>query len=473
MTISLLRRIWQTIHADSAAPPKQRLTGFEPLEPRMVLSGFVAFYAPDYLSPPPGDFSHIDRSGAEVSRPTVEYGSFSDYNGPSRGLGPMAFESFSANFGGAAQDRFVGRPFVSWQESFNSSSAALSGPSALFEASSSVLRPYNSPLAAADTENDEPAYEENDSEPSGEMIFRVVPTTPQAANSYSVISISPLALDRILADLRPVATSGYQLTAFTPMAMASTSMRSLTDRDYTPVNAGGAVERHEDVHEYPGTHSSASDASLALVARQAISAVDRGATSSSSDAALASQSAVDANSVIVQSGDGSRANGQAGALADSSSDGEQNGLLELSVGERLKLRRKLAGTTTELDEESGSVTGRGDRFEESDSQVPYDPTRPFDVTIPDGAIRQTLISSPADDGLIEVLAADVTAMIASGAVIDPVAANRQIVMEPAVATYQAFETIVDGGSQATDIAGDAARLAAAVAMNAQPVVQAE
>jgi hypothetical protein len=46
-------------------------------------------------------------------------------------------------------------------------------------------------------------------------------------------------------------------------------------------------------------------------------------------------------------------------------------------------------------------------------------------------------------------------------------------MEPAVATYQAFETIVDGGSQASDVAGNAARLAAAVAMNAQPVVQAE
>jgi hypothetical protein len=46
-------------------------------------------------------------------------------------------------------------------------------------------------------------------------------------------------------------------------------------------------------------------------------------------------------------------------------------------------------------------------------------------------------------------------------------------MEPAVATYQAFETIVDGDSQAADIAGDAARLAAAVAVNAQPVVGAE
>src|SRR5436309_3740860 len=87
MTISLLRRIWQQIIADApATPTKQRLTGFEPLEPRMVLSGFMAYMTPDYFSPPPGNFSHFDH-GSEIARPSAEFGGLSDYNGPGRGLG--------------------------------------------------------------------------------------------------------------------------------------------------------------------------------------------------------------------------------------------------------------------------------------------------------------------------------------------------------------------------------------------------
>src|SRR5436190_9457124 len=86
MTISLLRQIWQRI-VDKQAPPRQRLTGFEPLEPRMVLSGFSAFFAPDYSTLPPGDYSHIDHAGAEYAKPvSVEYGRLSDYNTPNAGV---------------------------------------------------------------------------------------------------------------------------------------------------------------------------------------------------------------------------------------------------------------------------------------------------------------------------------------------------------------------------------------------------
>src|SRR4051812_27078006 len=92
MTISLLRRIWQQINSQTAADPtRQRLTGFEYLEPRMVLSGTAAFLVPDYFSPPRGDFSHMERSGAEIARPAAEFGGYSDYNSFGNGnAGPAA-----------------------------------------------------------------------------------------------------------------------------------------------------------------------------------------------------------------------------------------------------------------------------------------------------------------------------------------------------------------------------------------------
>jgi hypothetical protein len=259
------------------------------------------------------------------------------------------------------------------------------------------------------------------------------------------------------------------------MSPMSTSFRSLTDRDYTPVSAGGAVDRHEDVHEYAATHGTASNASLALVTRPAAAAVERGATNLPGDAALSSQSVESVNSAIAQSANGSRADGQSGAASNSLADRAQNELLELTGGERLKLKRKQAGLTAEADEEAREATDRSEQYDASDAQVAYDPTRPFDVgAIPDAALRQASIASVADDGLIDVLAADVTAVIVSGDVIERAAANRQIIMEPAMATYQAFETIVDGDPRvAADAVADAAGLAGAVAMNGQPVVQAE
>src|SRR6476659_7407064 len=106
MTITLLRRIWKQIIADiPSLPAKQRLTGFEPLEPRMVLSGFVAFLTPDYFSPPPGDFSHIERSGAEIARPMAEFGEYGEYKSMGRGvaeassdLGSISFQPVGALF---------------------------------------------------------------------------------------------------------------------------------------------------------------------------------------------------------------------------------------------------------------------------------------------------------------------------------------------------------------------------------------
>src|SRR6185369_10614265 len=101
-----------------------------------------------------------------------------------------------------------------------------------------------------------------------------------------------------------------------------------------------------------------------------------------------------------------------------------------------KLKRKVIDGVTETEEATDSTSDRVEQYDAGDAQVAYDPTRPFDVTAsPEGQIRQGTAAEMADDGLIEVLATDVTAIIASGDAIDLAAANRQIVMEPAVATY--------------------------------------
>jgi hypothetical protein len=461
MTISLLRRIWQTIHVEhAAAPARQRLTGFEPLEPRMVLSGFMAYYTPDYLSPPPGDFSHAERTGAEIARPLT---GFADYNSLERGLGEGGPEFRSIQ----VQPLFTGLENPAFNERLLSGRGSenwLSG--------ASYVSPLDSvPLSNAET-GDGTSYEVDGDSPSGITIIDVPTQT-----SISYISFNALAIDRVLADLRPVTltASFNSLSPMGTMSAMSSGFRSLTDRDYNSVNAGGAVEHHEEAHEYGAPHSTTPDASLALVARPATPGVERGTSNSANDPALASQAALGVNSVTVPA-DGSTANGQPGAVLDGSLDRQQDGLLELSEGELLKLKRKLAGSTTEIDEASSSTTDRSDQYGDSDAQVAYDPTRPFDVTaIPNGQLRQVAGENLADDGLIEVLAADVTAIIASREVIDQAAANRQITMEPAVATYQAFEVVVVDGDAgvATDVVADAARLAGAVAMNGQPVVQAE
>jgi hypothetical protein len=193
------------------------------------------------------------------------------------------------------------------------------------------------------------------------------------------------------------------------------------------------------------------------------------------NAALVNQAGGTVNAVAGQMADGSTAPGQANAQSNSYADPQQDGLLELTGGERLKLKRKLSGTETETEEATSSKADRSEQFEDSDSLVAYDPTRPFNaVAIPEGSLDPIAGANLADDGLIEILATDVTATLASGDAIDQATANRQLVMEPAVATYQAFETIVDGDARvATDVVADAARLAGAVAMSAQPVVQAE
>jgi hypothetical protein len=416
----------------------------------MVLSGFMAYYAPDYLSPPTGNFAHIDQHGEEVARPSVAFGGYSDYNSPGRGIAEPAHD-------------FAG-PLVALFDHPESGDGLLGG-----RANDIWQTPYMSPLSNV-AENEDAEYSDGSS--SDVTVIRVVSDAPQS-NVIGYISISPLAVDRILADLRPVVTNSFTLSAFTPMTMASTSMRSLTDRDYNPVNSGGAVEHHSDIHEYAAlAHGSASDASLASTSRST-TASERSAMNAAINAALANQVA-GVNSVAVRTADGSAANGQANAQSNSSSDGQQNGLLELTDAERLKLKRKLPGSI-ETEEATDSTSNRSEQYDEGNVQVAYDPTRPFDVNaVPQGQLRQDAAANMADDGLIEVLATDVTAIVASSDVIDMAAANRQIVTEPAVATYQAFEIVVDGDAQAAaDVVADAARLAGAVALNAQPVVQAE
>jgi len=453
MTISLLRRIWQRIIPDNTgAVPRQRLTGFEALEPRMVMSGFVAHFAPDYFSPPPGYYSQMEPTGAEIARPTQAqaYGAYADYNSFGRGtVDPSLIALFDhPTLGGRGNDSWqVGTPYGS-----------------IFES----LGPYLSPLASAETTSE--ANYDLDGDAVLEKVEIInVPLTPDMPIGY--ISISPLAVDRIFGVTSSI--SFNSLAPMTTMSTMSSSFRSLTDRDYNPVSSGGAVEKHFDAHEYAAlSHGSGSDASLALAAR--LAAAERGTLSAAANAALTNQ-ATAVNSIVVQNADGSTANGSANAAANGSGDQEQNGIWELTEGERLKLKRKLAADLGSEEETELDAATASESYDASDAQVAYDPTRPFDVAMtPDARLRLEAAASAADDGLIEILASDVTTLVASSDVVDQAAANRQLVMEPSVATYQAFETIVAGDAQAaTDVVADAARLAGAVAMAGQPVVQAE
>jgi hypothetical protein len=237
------------------------------------------------------------------------------------------------------------------------------------------------------------------------------------------------------------------------------------------------VEPRYDSHDVtPPTHSAdvpdSSSASLALMARQsAFSSQDRGMSVSASNIALAGQSSGILSLSAVQTSDDSSFTGQTTGQIENATLREQATLTEMSEAEKLSLKRKLADGTASLEEAERSASGRSDQYD-GDVQLAYDATRPFDPTaVPNGQLRQVAAANLADDGLIEVLAADVNTVATRGEAIDQAAANRQIVMEPAVAMYQAFEIVVDGDSQASDAAADVARLA--VAMNAQPVVQAE
>ncbi|HEY2412382.1 MAG TPA: hypothetical protein VGI40_09080 [Pirellulaceae bacterium] len=464
MTISLLRRIWQRIHAEPAADPtKQRLTGFEPLEPRMVLSGFMAYYAPDYLSPPPGDFSHIDRSGAEISRPATTFG-YSDASALVRGFAePSETTVVVYNINSPGERLFGGRENDFWFGSgWNSGPASLSGmPSILNSAPNSYL--------AANAAESEPGHEGST---IGEVtaVPSMLPSGASYVGSYPLISAS--GVDKVLTDVRFSISSSSQF--YFPLQIISMPMNGgLEIRDYAQLNA--SAERrfeHDAEHETAVTqHAMGTDASLALTVRSSSSSLERGMVNSTA-AALSGQAGASSDSISVQTADGSSVTGKVSSQTTDSSIRQQSTLTELTEAERLNLKRKLAGAAT-LEEAARSSNERGEEYDEADAQLAYDATRPFDVTaIPNGQLRQ-IAASLADDGLIEVLAADVTSIVASGNAIDQAASNRQIAMEPAVATYQAFETIVDGGSQASDVAGNAARLAAAVAMNAQPVVQAE
>jgi hypothetical protein len=474
MTTSLLRRIWQRFNAEpAAAPPKQRLTGFEPLEPRMVLSGFVAYSTPDYFLGPPGDFSHIDRSGAEIARPMTTYG-YSEYNVIGRGFDEAAphyqlpsdeiFMVYNLNFSGL---RLSNSPEVDLRfgTGWNSGSASLGGtPSNSNPAPGSL---------AADTAEGEAQFE-------GSPISEAPdPALPPPSNSPTYPGSSSLAgapADERLADFRPLMSNGSQPNA-PPPTFSLTTNGSFDNRDSSPYGARPELPRYErDAAEHDApmvAHAGTSDASLALTVRASSSSIDRGMVGSTA-AALSGQAGASGDSIGVPTTDGSTATGKVGSQTTDSSVREQVSLTELTDAERLNMKRKLAAGTATLEEAARSNNGLGDQFDVSDAQLAYDATRPFDVTaIPAGQIRQLAAANLTDDGLIEVLAADVTTAVASGNAVGQAGANRQIAMEPAVATYQAFETIVAGDSQAGDVAADAAQLATAVAMNAQPVVQAE
>lgn len=459
MTISLLRQIWQRI-VDKQAPARQRLTGFESLEPRMVLSGFSAIMPDDYLSPPLGDHGYSERSGAQYSGLAgneTDYGRLSDFQTPGVGVSPFAEPRFVGfvNFGpimtpGGMRDLVaVTKPVegvvdldgvfadsVFSSHSFTLSTINSSGGDVSFASSGLSVRLEFAPVSKSIVD-----HVMGDGESNW--------LAGSIANFDRFLSISSSSVSVGLGSpLNSVVVSGL-----VPSSLNAALEGRMEARAASVEGAGGAPR------------SAALDASLAHAVTS--EGTTRSASSATAIAMLATQSDGLRSSSATGIADNSSNNGNEQGPTNPNAANEQDELDEAYAVGRRGMKRKLPGDVTALDETDGDdaelvqESGDGDILLLIESGRQFDPAGNSRSQIPEFALANLPV-----DGLIDVLAADVDSRAGDHKLLDT---GRLALVEPVMMAYQAFEVIIDRNPQAEGRVADAADVAT-VAMAEHPVV---
>jgi hypothetical protein len=455
MTISLLRQIWQRI-VDKQAAPRQRLTGFEPLEPRMVLSGFAAPMHPDYFSPPPGDFSHVERTGAEYAKfGGGEYGRFSDYN--------------TAGAGGAS---------IVEQRLLPVNSLVSIGP-IFTPGTAGDLVIIAKPLDRADSIEGKAA----DVVFSGSLNSISFNASTLSDSAFSMrMEFAPIhgsLVDHVMDDGEStwIRTSSSRFDSFTSQAsiglsVLGTTLNSIEVRGgLVPSNMNAALERRMEAREVSAEgnggapRSSALDASLAHATGN--ESTGRAASSASAIAMLATQSDGLRSSSTTRTADGSTNGGQEQGPVSPTAARQQSELDEAYAVNRRGLKRKLPGDATALDENDGEDAALVQEYGDGDVILMIESGRQFGQAGNAGTqIPELALANMPVDGLIDVIAADVDSRMGDHKLLET---GRLALVEPAMMAYQAFEMVIDRNSQSEGRVADAADVVT-VAMNEQPVV---
>jgi len=450
MTSSLLRQIWQRITAKSDAAPRQRLTGFEPLEPRMVLSGAAPFMMVDVFAPPPGNYSHLERIGAEYAKLAgSDYGRNADYNTPPSGsiafIDPLVrYDDGGLNRGPSHDFDQVGREMPGADFAFTKSLTfnSLSGFNSFSDSYSSTSLTLRSEFSPSYTISVDHVMDDSDS---------------------SWISTSSSRFD------------GFTSLASISLSLSGSPLNAIEVRGLIPSNMNVALERRLEAREAAAEGMAAIsrgpslDASLAHASTDTTPVKTSSSTSTATAIALlATQSDGLRGSNVMQSGDGSSTTGPENNQAARSASQDRYDLDEVYAVDRRGLKRKLPGEPAALDdadrEDSEWIGSTGD----GDAVLLLEAPRQFDMadTTSSQMPEYALANLPAD-GLIDVIAADVGASMGDAKLLEK---NPMALIEPAMVAYQAFEVIVDGNIQAEHRIVDAVDVAN-VAMADHPVVQ--
>jgi len=451
MTTSLLRKIWQSL-TEKPAPARQRLTGFESLEPRMVLSGFSApMIVGDYFSPPPGNFSHIDRFGAEYANSaSVEFGRQSDYNTSSAGMtepiGP----------------RFVG--LVSLTPVATRDGGELSIFPGTLEHEAGIDRGSADAIFATSI---------NLSTSTGEFRMAMSAMSTRFSDSLTLID------HRGDSDGgSSIATSSFRLEQIVSLSGVSTqslgSSLSFTEIRAFPGSFSNSSDRREPRENIVEGAGGAPRAAALEAAFAHVTGVETGSRSSSSSATaialVTAQSDGLRSSSASRNADGSTVSEQDQAQANQAAVREQSEFDEAYAMNRRGLKRKLPGDATALDEAEGEDAALIEEGGDSEKALLLENARQFDAAGNSGSqMPELALANFPADGLIDVLAADVDSVHGDAKFLD---SGRLVLVEPAMIAYQAFEVVVDGDVQAEHRVLDAADVAT-VAMSDTPVVQAQ
>ncbi len=450
MTINLLRQIWRRI-SDKQPAPRQRLTGFESLEPRMVLSGAAPFMMNDYLSPLPEELQQVARSGAEYAKfaGDGELGRLADFRAtfPSGEFGEPRIVRFDRGDGLVSEGK-LGDVL---------SHDLLDGQGKGAFGSSAILNSVSSLGMASDFS-------------FGDFELRA-----SFSSSYT-ISVDHVLDDGDLSWLGADTSSRFE--GFTSMASISltgsgSALNAIEVRGIVPSSVTAALERRLESRESASSSSSSNDGHAADAALAgAVGSETSGRTSSTSSASyvafLASQSDGLREGNSSRTADGFASNGQDQEKVNGPAVREQSERDELNSLNRRGLKRKLPGDVSELDETDGDDAKMIEESGDSDAMLRIEAGLQFDKAGNAGTqIPELALASLPADGLIDVLAADVNSRAGDVKMLET---GRLVLVEPAMVAYQAFEMVIDRNAQAEGRVADALDVTT-VAMSEQPVVQ--
>ncbi len=455
MTINLLRQIWRRI-SDKQAAPRQRLTGFESLEPRMVLSGAAPFMMNDYLSPLPEELQQVARSGAEYAKfaGVGELGRLSDFRAsfPSGDFGEPRI---------VRVDRVDGLVGEGKLHEFMAD-GLLDGQSKGMFGESFGMGSLNSMSLISS---------------AADFSFGGMELRSAFATSYT-ISVDHVLDDGDLSWLGADTSSRFD--GFTSLAAISLSgsgsvLNAIEVRGVVPSSVTAALERRLESRESASSSSavnesggSSADASLAGAAGLETSGRTGSTSSATYIAFLASQSDGLREGNGSRTADGLASNGKDQEKMNGPAVREQSERDELNSLNRRGLKRKLPGDVSEQDEKDGDATEMVEESGDSDAMLRIEAGRQFDAAGNAGTqIPELALASLPADGLIDVLAADVNSRAGDVKMLET---GRLVLVEPAMVAYQAFEMVIDRNAQAEGRVADALDVAT-VAMNEQPLVQ--